>query len=123
MAWINVDYYFYTDMFKGTVIPESTFDRKIIESEAFINKITFGRIHKYALRSDDLKAVKFAICAAAEAVYNLDKHRDVKSENNDGYSVTYSDNSESSRRLRMTEAADLYLADTTLRNRMVSYDY
>ena len=123
MAWINVDYYFYTDMFKGTVIPESTFDRKIIESEAFINKITFGRIHKYALRPDDLKAVKFAICAAAEAVYNLDKHRDVKSENNDGYSVTYSDNSESLRRLRMTEAADLYLADTTLRNRMVSYDY
>ena len=61
MAWINVDYYFYTDMFKGTVIPESTFDRKIIESEAFINKITFGRIHKYALRPDDLKAVKFAI--------------------------------------------------------------
>ena len=61
MAWINVDYYFYTDMFKGTVIPESTFDRKIIESEAFINKITFGRIHKYALRPDDLKAVKFAM--------------------------------------------------------------
>lgn len=123
MAWINVDYYFYTDMFKGTVIPESTFDRKIIESEAFINKITFGRIHKCDLRPDDLKAVKFAICAVAEAVYNSDKHRDVKSENNDGYSVTYADNSESSRRLRMTEAADLYLADTTLRNRMVSYDY
>lgn len=123
MAWIDVDYYFYTDIFKGTVIPEGTFDRKIMESEAFINKITFGRIHKYDLRQDDLKAVKFAICAAAEAVYNSDKHRDVKSENNDGYSVTYADNSESSRRLRMTEAADLYLADTTLRNRRVSYDY
>lgn len=123
MAWINVDYDFYTNTFKGTVIPESAFDRKSVESEAFINKITFGRIHKYDLRPDDLKAVKLSICAAAEAVYNLDKHRDIKSENNDGYSVTYADSGESSRRLRMIEAADIYLADTTLRNRMASYDY
>lgn len=123
MAWINVDYAFYINTFKGTDIPESAFDKKSMESEAFINKITFGRIHKYDLHPDDLKAVKFSICAAAEAVYNWDKHRDVKSENNDGYSVTYADNSESSRRLRMTEAADIYLADTTLRNRMASYDY
>ena len=123
MAWINVDYNFYTNTFKGTVIPESAFDKKSMESEAFINKITFGRIHKYDLRPDDLKTVKFAICAVAEAVYDSDKHRDVKSENNDGYSVTYVDSGESSRRLRMTEAADIYLADTTLRNRMASYDY
>ena len=75
MAWINVDYDFYTNTFKGTVIPESAFDRKSVESEAFINKITFGRIHKYDLRPDDLKAVKLSICATAEAVYNLDKHR------------------------------------------------
>ena len=112
-----------TMLFIGTAIPESAFDKKSMESEAFINKITFGRIHKYDLRPDDLKAVKFSICAAAEVVYNWDKHQDVKSENNDGYSVTYADNSESSRRLRMTEAADIYLADTTLRNRMASYDY
>ena len=110
MAWINVDY-------------DSVSYTHLRAHETLVNKITFGRIHKYDLRPDDLKAVKLSICAAAEAVYNLDKHRDIKSENNDGYSVTYVDSGESSRRVRMIEAADIYLADTTLRNRMASYDY
>lgn len=123
MPWIKVNYIFYVDTFKGSVIPEIIFGEKIMEAEAFVNNITFGRIHKYDLRPEDMYAVKMAICAVADSVYETDKHRDKKSENNDGYSVTYTDSSESSRRARMLSAADFYLCDTTLRNRMVSYDY
>lgn len=123
MALINVEYEFYKDIFKGAAIPDSAFKRFSTEAEACVSKLTFGRIHRYQLRAEDLTAVKMAICAAAEARYAADSHKDIKSENNDGYSVTYADVSESAVRLRMTEAADIYLAETSLRNRMVNYAY
>ena len=123
MAWINVDYAFYTDVFKGEVIPDGAFDRCSTDAEFFINQITFGRVHQYELRPVDLIAVKMAVCAVAEVYYLADQHKDIKSENNDGYSVTYVDTSENALKVRAIEAADRYLTDTTLRNRMVSYDY
>lgn len=123
MAQINVDYGFYADTFKGTVIPESAFGKLALDGEAFVARMTFDRIHKYNLCMEDKVAVKMAICAVAETKYKIDGHQDIKSENNDGYSVTYADTSENASRARMTEAADLYLSITTLRNRMVSYDY
>ena len=123
MAWINVDYAFYSNNFGGTVIPVGAFDRRSTDAEFFINRITFGRVHKYELRQPDLMAVKMAVCAVAEVYYLADQHRDVKSENNDGYSVTYVDTSENALKVRAIEAADRYLSDTTLRNRTVAYDY
>lgn len=123
MAWINVDYAFYTGTFGGTAIPAGAFDRLSTDAEFFVNRITFGRIHRYELRLPDLMAVKMSICAVAEVNHLADQHKDIKSENNDGYSVTYADTSENARKVRAIEAADRYLSDTTLRNRMVAYDY
>lgn len=123
MAKINVDYKFYTNEFKGTAIPAVAFDRKSVDAEALVSKITFGRIHKYDLNPEDLIAVKMAICAVAEVNYDAEQRKGIKAENNDGYSVTYSDTSDNTLRVRAVEAADLYLCETTLRNRMVGYDY
>lgn len=123
MADIKVDYEFYTGDYKGTVMPSSAFDRKSVNAEAFVNYITFGRIHKYDLRPEDLTAVKMAICAVAEVQFIADKHKDIKSENNDGYSVTFVNTSDSAVRSRAASAADMYLCETTLRCRAVDYDY
>lgn len=120
---IQVDYDFYTDTYMGEEIPEDSFERKSIEAEALINMITFGRIRKYNLSTEDLYLVKMAICASAESYYRADQHKGIKSENNDGYSITYTDSEENAVRTNAIGAADLYLSGTTLQNRMVNYGY
>lgn len=120
---IQVGYDFYTDTYMGKEIPEDSFERKSVEAEALINMITFGRIRKYNLSAEDLYLVKMAICASAESYYSADQHKGIKSENNDGYSVTYADGEENVAKINAIGAADLYLSGTTLRNRMADYDY
>lgn len=123
MAFIEVDYDFYANNFKGTAIPAESFDKKSIESEALVNQITFNRIRKYSLTKEDLHLVKMAICAVADVYHEQEQHKGIKSENNDGYSVTYTDGDVETMRNNAVAAADIYLSGTTLRNRMMSYDY
>lgn len=123
MVGIKVDHAFYVEEYKGTSIPEEAFPGYSRAAEAFVNKLTFGRIRKYELRLLDQMAVQYAICAVSEVSYREDRHRGVKSESNDGYSISYADSSDSTVRARMADAADVYLCDTTLRNRCLAYDY
>lgn len=123
MAWINVDFAFYSDDYNGTVIPDDSFPACVRDAEAFVNQITFGRIHKYDLREDDLVCVKKAICAVAEFDVKEEERRGKSSESNDGYSVSYSDSSEAEYNRRKVAAADMYLYDTTLRSALINYKY
>lgn len=85
-----VDYVYYKEKFKGT-IPEDAFEHSVVQASAFVRKITFNNISE----ENVLDEVKDAVCAVCDVIYqdktllNRTKGREVRSENVDGYSVSY----------------------------------
>ena len=83
------DYAYYTKNYLGTEITAEKFGPNMLAASALIDQVTFGRIH----RLDTVpECVKRAACAAAECLYQNEvrAEREITSESNDGYSVTYS---------------------------------
>ena len=83
------DYAYYTKNYLGTEITPGKFGPNMLAASALIDQLTFGRIH----RLDTVpESVKRAACAAAECLYQNEvrAEREITSESNDGYSVTYS---------------------------------
>lgn len=131
---INVDYTFYVEEHHGSSISEEQFWEHAMEAEMIVNKMTYGRVHKYDLREEDLNAVKHAICAVTkvladnEAAKAQTGGRLVKSINTDGESITYADgpsgvSEDELLYQRCYAKARLYLEDTTLLYPGVHYDY
>lgn len=84
------DYNYYENSFAGTLIPAEDFPSIANKAERYINYVTMHRI------VDVTDSVKNAVCAAAEAVYEVQQHyanipKGIKSENTDGYSVTFAE--------------------------------
>lgn len=105
---IYADYEYYADTYKGTVIPEEAFPEAIRKASAFIREITHDRIDEV---TDD---VRDAACSVAEVRYleseaqsHGNDNREVKSENTDGYSVSY-----------VTEGRDGETREETVRRKM-----
>lgn len=121
-----VDYNYYKEEYKGTM-PETSFDRIVVACSSYLKKITFGRIKEDAVPEE----VKYACCAMCDAMDEIDSGkvngRSVKSENNDGYSVTFvteADGQSSDAFMRKTlyDKARMYLDDTGLLNMRCDYD-
>lgn len=119
------DYSWYSTKYGGTVIPVLAFPRHARWATSLIDAVTYGNID-----SDDkvLDAVRDACCAAAEMAYNyyrssvdVEGGRGMKSENNDGYSVTFDDSvsTESALRAECIATIRAYLHNTGLLHRMV----
>lgn len=123
---IYVDYDFYQNTFYGSSIPESAFFNYALRASIFLKYITGNRIAQpYP------EEVRLAACAVAD-VFQKDEERrkktdgrDVKSVNNDGYSVTYTSEAEEgtsvetiTRRKAYNEAA-IYLEGTGLLSRCI----
>lgn len=123
-------YEFYKGSFCGNIIPEADFRKAITRAGWYIRQITFGRA------SNDFEAsypeyaenIKMAACAAAEAFYQEEQRtkehngREVSSEENDGYSVTYASGSDDSMGLvekKAFQKAHSYLAYTGLLSRRI----
>lgn len=134
MGRINVNYPFYVESHGGSSISEEEFSSYSMDAEQIVNKITYGRIHRYDLCEDDLEAVRHAICAVADILSRDFKSkvetggRTVKSINTDGESVTYADapsgmTEDELLYQRCYTKAKLYLEDTTLLYPGVHYDY
>lgn len=94
-----VDYAYYKESAHGKDVPEDEFPKAALKASVFIKCITHGRVSD-SFETDYpqfVDEVKLATCAAAEVFYETDKRlrehsgREVQSENNDGYSVTYTD--------------------------------
>lgn len=85
-----VDYAYYASEYGGEIISEKKFSRYERRAEAYIRKITYVRGDIFSAESD---MVKDAVCAVADVYCSYDQKQAsagmVKSENNDGYSVTY----------------------------------
>ncbi len=119
------DYAYYKEKAHGTDIPKEEFPRAALKASIFIKCITYGRVSDafeadYPQFSDE---VKLAACAAAEVFYETEKRlrehggREVQSENNDGYSLTYGDAAEPGTSLgeqKALQAVRPYLIDTGL---------
>lgn len=117
------DYSFYGSPFGGSLLSEAEFPALERRAALHIDRITFERL-KHGWPVTD--SVKMAVCAVAEA---LKRHEQaertaevaagLKSENNDGYSVTYQDPDTTLAALSaaMTEAARAYLIYTGLMDR------
>lgn len=114
------DYGFYSVEYHGTLTGEQ-FERAIIPASAYLKAATLGRSE-----SSQLEELKYAACAVCDAYYGVygvsDKTdgRTIKSENTDGYSVTYAleasdgTSKESAFKTKAIEVARMYLANTGL---------
>lgn len=101
------DYAYYKTDFGGNIIPSETdFNGVIGKASAYVDRITFGRAKEKA----ESEEVKKAACAVAEVMCQNDSHYGISSENNDGYSITYLNNSAKEQRDRK-RAAYLFLSD------------
>lgn len=84
-----VDYEYYLNEYGGTSTPYEHFRSTEKKAEAYIKKLTYVRGDIFAVEND---AVKDAVCAVTDVYYAYNKKTQngtIKSENNDGYSVTY----------------------------------
>ena len=103
---VYADYVYYAEVFRGAAIPSAAlFDSLSVKATAYIRKITFGRSDKAF--EDMENDIKNAMCAVCEIYYNTMGSEGIKSESNDGYSVTYADTA--TNETSLLNAAKLYL--------------
>ena len=106
------DYTFYSDTYLGDIIPDETaFKRAARDAELKLDYFTFGRIDQ----ADN--KIRLAVCKMADILYTQEQRqkqyqgREVASENNDGYSISFAGLSEQERQ-RLVEK-ELYDAAYT----------
>lgn len=105
---------YYTDEFKGTELDAASFPYFIRWASNLIDSMTFGRILKLPELPD---VVRDAACAAAENyhAHRQQAKRGIKSESNDGYSVSYADtNTEAGANAEAESVVRMYLSRTGL---------
>lgn len=99
----------------GGTMPKDAFPAMETRAEAYIRFLTYLNGDVFAVENE---AVKQAVCAAADVYYSAQKQLSsgqtgpVKSENNDGYSVTY-----------VTEQTDGQTAEETIRKKAYAAVY
>lgn len=115
-------YEFYSQEFGGKM-PETDYPTAEAKAEAFIRYLTYPNGDIFATEN---RNVKIAVCAAVETMYDEAlRPRNIKSESNDGYSVTYVTESqdgqtaESVLSKKLAEVVRLYLLPTGWLNRSV----
>lgn len=118
-----VDYGFYKENWKGSLVDETAFSRDVIRASAEIDRMTFGRLVDTESVPEE---VKFATCAVLDEQAKLQSgaatHAGKKSETVGNYSVTYDEEltagSVKYHKL-MKDAAEPYLVRTGLTSRGV----
>lgn len=116
------DYEYYSGTYKGTAIPEVAFERIAMKASRYIDQITFGRIVRN--NAGEYPALPLCVCDMAEKIYAVEGEngsaREKKSENTDGYVVTYvtdsvdGGNAEEALKRKLFSIAQTYLLNTGL---------
>lgn len=125
-----VDYAYYQMNFQGSSIPVDAFETYAAQASAYVDYLTLNRIGKLKNIPDK---VKDAVCAVCEVYYVIDQKEEnggnIKSENTDGYSVSYITEQqdgqlkEALKTKKAYYAAYQYLAFTGLLSRRMQNDY
>ena len=88
-----VKYGYYSNTFKGTLIPKENFQRAEQEAETYIRYLTYLNGDIFADEAHTDPIIADAVCAAAETYYTATMEQqqggNVKSENKDGMSVSF----------------------------------
>lgn len=107
------DYDYYTVVYCGNAVTSDAWPRLAVQADAYLNRITFGRLAHEEYVSEP---VKMAACAVAETLQRFAACTDagisgISGENTDGYSVTYETAAAraEARDKALREAADMYL--------------
>ena len=104
---MKVDYRFYQDTYGGGNVPESAWKRLELKAVQRIDNYTFGRTDcDWAGKSWENRA-KCAVCEIAEVMHYMDKMGGKKSENTDGYSVSFESSATLQRKLYGIAGTDL----------------
>ena len=119
------DYNYYSMEYRGTEVSKTAFEQNLKWATALIDTITFGRLRSLEVIPD---CVKDAICCAVEkySAYQKLRNQELKSESNDGYSVSYADaGNKTDMRQEVIADMKIYLSGTglTYRGRSRQYDY
>lgn len=119
MAYVNYEFYAsYSDK-----VPQEVFDRLAYKASRFIDKVTFGRA-KAVTDEETLEAIKYAACEMCDCLHTGEcrrvEGREVESVSNDGYSVTFAKEIDSTGNLIRKE---LYqIAEEYLPCELLSFD-
>lgn len=130
-----VDYKYY-QIEHGGKMPEEAFPASVRRAEAYIRYLTHPNGDIFAIPND---MVKDAVCAAADVYYMAEQEQEqrkaegkagpVRSENNDGYSVSYvveqeeGQTAENAVRRKAYDAVYMYLLPTGWLKRKVGCGY
>jgi len=101
------DFGYYRDVYMGSCVGEEEFAGLSARASRYVSGICFGDIEA------ESESVKLAVCAVCDVMYEKDRLGAIKSESNDGYSISYSSD-ENAMAKRMYEAARVYLSDDVL---------
>jgi len=139
MVYADFEYYSSPSGYGGSLIAESEFGPCVKWASAILDEVTKGRVKAFD-SSKITDSIRDAVCAAAECWYKhqkaLTKLDDLgrvrTSENNDGFSVSFSDSSEENKfyseaatKKAAVSSIRTYLSGTGLcyRGRSWTYDY
>lgn len=103
---IQTDFDYYSNIYRGTLIPHTEFKKYIRKAEIYVDGLIFGREP-----GDREESVKLAMCNVAELLYLDESRYGLSAENVDGYSVSYSDGDITK---NIYDAVAIYLADSGL---------
>ena len=103
---VYATYEYYKNEYHGEIILEN-FPKMIAKASQYIDNFTFGRITEGDV--EKFPSISACACEMAEVIYQMSSNdmREVKSENTDGYSVTY-----------VTEGIDGAMAENTLKRKL-----
>ncbi len=102
-----MNYGFYKSAFGGKEIPPELFNQFLVKAKAYLDFATQGR----EIPKEYSEKASFALCEIAELLFRLSSRNGVKSENTDGYSVSYDNNS---LKLEISEILNLYLGESDI---------
>lgn len=109
---MHTDYEYYKNSFAGTLIPAKEFPPFAEKVSRYLNYVCREPV-KELLDTYLNEQIQNSVCAGAEALYELHQTysavpKGIKSENTDGYSVTYTDFD--IEKFRKEESKVIYLA-------------
>lgn len=107
---VYVGYEYYKNEYYGTAIPEEIFPRMAMKASRYIDYFTFDRLVDED--TSQYPILQVCTCEMADLIYGSESSaskREKKSENIDGYSVSY-----------VTEATDGQLMEDVLKKKLYS---
>lgn len=123
MSYATYDYY--TQEYGGATLTAAEWPKYAKRASAEVDHVTFGRLQRMT-EEQITDAVRDAVCEVAEKLHRFEtmKGRDLASENNDGYVVSF--RSAGTQNMRLNEVRmtiRTYLANTGLMYRGWSEEY